>query len=764
MKYIKRRIFFRFLVPYLLIIFITICIGYYTYNCTLSVLEQDAREMNLTILEQSCDVIDKYIAEMDRLVKNMTLCPQLNRILYMEKPFDSLDHYYVMDTQKNLESYGVLNDFIGLYYVYYQKSGIVMTPDTSYTDSEMFFEDYLKMEGLEYRNWLDSVLKKHKFQEFLPSSSVKINGVRKNYITYIQSIPLNGSQDESKGSIVVLINQTEIHKLLNKLKISDGGWYYIADQYNNIITTSYENSEDIQNINTELTDSKGSMQKELHGKQMEIAYVTSKTSGWTYVAAVPLNVVMTKVSYIKKIVYIFAAIILLAGISIAIGFSYKNSKPLNRLMDSILNKKDFSVNRKYKNSYDLIETVLNDEFDKNEYLKTKLEQHIPLLGVAFFDRLIKGEFSIESDIKTVMEHIDMNFQEEGYVPVIIQFSAYRNNLTSKMFDTIVKNKVFVKEVIKHSVSNKVYFHDVDNDKMLLLIALQKDCTEENDVRILISDLLSKLEGSIDNEVYFAVGSIYNNIIDTYKSYNSALRALEFNLRTPSNKNIIWYNEIPDQMEDYYYPLEVETHLIKLVKAGKKEETTKLLSEMFEENIFKRKLPKVMQKQFIYELQGTIIKLNSQINFTDKSKSILLDKEALYLEKVMYEDDIFNNISGIFNDMCDYVNKQKKSHNKNLEQRIVEYINLQFMDSQLSLCSVAERFDISETYLSYFFREQTGETFSHYIERIRIEYAYKLLKDKSMKVNQVSKAVGYNSDQSFRRAFKRVKNLNPTDVV
>ncbi len=764
MKYFKGRIFFRFLIPYLLIIFITICIGYYTYNYTLSVLEQDARELNLTILAQSCDVIDKYIVEMDRLVKNMTLSPRLNRILYMKKPLDSLDHYYIMDTQKNLESYGVLNDFIGLYYVYYQKSGIVMTPDTSYTDSKMFFENYLEMEGFEYQNWVDSVLKKNRFQEFLPSSSVKINGVRKDYITYIQSIPLKGSQDESKGALVVLIDQLEIHKLLNKLRIGDGGWYYIADQYNNILTASYEKHEDIQNINLELTDEKGSMQKVLHGKQMEVAYVTSKASGWTYVAAVPLDVVMTKVSYIQKMVYTVTAIILLAGISIAVAFSYKNSKPLSRLMDSILNKKDFSVGKKYKNSYDLIETVLKDEFDKNEYLRTKLEQHIPLLGVAFFDRLVKGEFSIESDIKTVMEHIDMNFQEEGYVSVIIQFSAYRYNLTSKMLDVIIKNKVLVKEVIKHSISNEIYFHDVDNDKMLLIISLQQGYSEEDDVRLLMDDLLGKLGGAVDNEVYFAVGNIYSNIIDTYKSYNSALRALEFNLRTTSSKNIIWYNEIPDQMADYYYPLEVETHLIKLVKAGKKEETTDLLSEIFEENIFKRKLPKVMQKQFIYELQGTIIKLNSQINFTDKTKSILVDKEALYLEKVMYEEDIFNNISSIFNDMCDYVNRQKKSHNKNLEQRIVEYINHQFMDSQLSLCSVAERFNISETYLSYFFREQTGETFSHYIERIRIEYAYKLLKDKNMKVTEVSKAVGYNSDQSFRRAFKRVKNINPTDVI
>ena len=68
--------------------------------------------------------------------------------------------------------------------------------------------------------------------------------------------------------------------------------------------------------------------------------------------------------------------------------------------------------------------------------------------------------------------------------------------------------------------------------------------------------------------------------------------------------------------------------------------------------------------------------------------------------------------------------------------------------------------MSESYLSTLFKEQSGGNFADYVEMLRIEKACELLQNSANTVNDVAEAVGYNSVQSFRRAFKRVKGVSP----
>ena len=60
-----------------------------------------------------------------------------------------------------------------------------------------------------------------------------------------------------------------------------------------------------------------------------------------------------------------------------------------------------------------------------------------------------------------------------------------------------------------------------------------------------------------------------------------------------------------------------------------------------------------------------------------------------------------------------------------------------------------------------FKEYFGVTFSEYLEQLRIRNACACLKE-GMAVKDVAVRVGYSSDYSFRRAFKRVTGLPPSD--
>jgi AraC-like DNA-binding protein len=75
--------------------------------------------------------------------------------------------------------------------------------------------------------------------------------------------------------------------------------------------------------------------------------------------------------------------------------------------------------------------------------------------------------------------------------------------------------------------------------------------------------------------------------------------------------------------------------------------------------------------------------------------------------------------------------------------------------------VATEFNVSEGYVSTLFKDQVGVNFSDYVEKLRMEEACNQLQESQISISQIAEEVGYNSIQSFRRAFKKVKGVSPS---
>jgi len=110
-------------------------------------------------------------------------------------------------------------------------------------------------------------------------------------------------------------------------------------------------------------------------------------------------------------------------------------------------------------------------------------------------------------------------------------------------------------------------------------------------------------------------------------------------------------------------------------------------------------------------------------------------------------------------VCQIINNEKESGNSKLLNEIISYINDNYIDSSLSLTSLADKIDISPTYLSRFIKNQIGHNFSDYLNKKRIE-ASKPLLIKNDTIIQVALQVGFDNDLTFRRAFKKYEGITP----
>lgn len=91
--------------------------------------------------------------------------------------------------------------------------------------------------------------------------------------------------------------------------------------------------------------------------------------------------------------------------------------------------------------------------------------------------------------------------------------------------------------------------------------------------------------------------------------------------------------------------------------------------------------------------------------------------------------------------------------------IVRYMNIHYMNP-LSLQLLADRFYISPYYLSRSFKQATGFTFVEYLNSLRVKEAMKLLVNSSMKVNDISRKVGFGSVTHFGRVFRMITGHPP----
>jgi two-component system, response regulator YesN len=102
--------------------------------------------------------------------------------------------------------------------------------------------------------------------------------------------------------------------------------------------------------------------------------------------------------------------------------------------------------------------------------------------------------------------------------------------------------------------------------------------------------------------------------------------------------------------------------------------------------------------------------------------------------------------------------------RKVESRIVvlakRAIHEWFADPEFSLETASERAGVSKNHLSFEFSRETGETFTEYVARVRVDEAKRLLATTSLLVYEIGVRVGYPSVEHFSRVFKKVAGMSP----
>lgn len=295
-----------------------------------------------------------------------------------------------------------------------------------------------------------------------------------------------------------------------------------------------------------------------------------------------------------------------------------------------------------------------------------------------------------------------------------------------------------------------------------------DFLQDHTVDLIISDIKMVHKSGIDLAKY-----VYENrpevkvvLLSGYKEFEYARAAIRYNVKNYISKptdfgelrNVL--NDIKEELDktsvnhvDQFF--DRVKQLYADIVAGKRQEVVDEVKSLLESNLHNG----TNLGQYAYNLFDTIFnKL-----FSDLKIQLTGDKfDYDTLPSLKTPHEVQASALRLAENILDALSHTDQDSNDMLLSKIKQYIDEHFGED-LSLQDVAEKAFLSTVYFSRFFKKQTGENFSDYLLRVRMEHAAQYLKE-NKKVTDVSQACGYSNSGYFSRIFKEYYGCTPTEYT
>ena len=106
-------------------------------------------------------------------------------------------------------------------------------------------------------------------------------------------------------------------------------------------------------------------------------------------------------------------------------------------------------------------------------------------------------------------------------------------------------------------------------------------------------------------------------------------------------------------------------------------------------------------------------------------------------------------------------KKSLSHNPKKLQEVLEYIHANFTNVDTNVETIAKHANFSTVYLRKLFNANLNETPSHYLNRLRMDYAIGLLKTGYYTIEEIAFQSGFNDPTYFTQLYKKKTGYLPS---
>ena len=200
-------------------------------------------------------------------------------------------------------------------------------------------------------------------------------------------------------------------------------------------------------------------------------------------------------------------------------------------------------------------------------------------------------------------------------------------------------------------------------------------------------------------------------------------------------------------------------LMGCVKTLEADKIAQYIDTVFDE-LFKLKQVEYVKDVFIDFLSYAKI-ISKELNL--KNGPALSEAKFSYsnFDKLYSFHAVKKYLADIYQAMVDYIADNKTNSYSFVINKSVEFVKQNYQKN-IALSDAAEYVEISKSYLSLLFKQETGINFTAFLTNYRIEMAKKLLVSSNYKIYEIAEKVGFENPYYFSKVFRDIAGMTCKD--
>ena len=293
---------------------------------------------------------------------------------------------------------------------------------------------------------------------------------------------------------------------------------------------------------------------------------------------------------------------------------------------------------------------------------------------------------------------------------------------------------------------------VSDELFLIEVTAHQDANVDN-IKNIFKELAAEITEKYNVSLHVGISAIGTGFDNMNRCYEQARQLVSAQNLYEGETVVEAYGIFANTLYENPVDLEFLNRLHTLLLCGQKEDIYKALDKI--EGYYTR-MPyqyEQQKEQIFYSIRNIFHIAALQFN----CKEILGDaqfKSDIQCRQMM---ELFRKSADL---LCNYVLGKRKSRNEELKDTILDYLQQNYQNPDLSAGMVCQDIGIAEKYLFQFLKEQTGETFASLLLHLRIECAKDCLLNTDYSNEQIAAMSGFSSVNTFYRNFKKVVGVTP----
>ena len=415
------------------------------------------------------------------------------------------------------------------------------------------------------------------------------------------------------------------------------------------------------------------------------------------------------------------------------------------------------------NKNELIETLIKIE-EKNSSEKHSLFSELEFNSFKenLLKRWIHGSIEgFEFEERAKYTNLPINYNEYCIAVIKTFKSKNINRYTDSNYSSSDSEKIIFQTLNKFNNDNMI-FKDTNGNYTILFYSNSQTGIKSEKLKSFLNTIVANLK-KIDVKTFITIGSLIKDYMNISKSYHECLSLLDYSLFMYKNQ-VISISDITYNGKEGTIYTPVCTKLNDFTKSVSELDTDSacefiytVFNKQLSENIYDLNYTKKIIQEILLQLSGVLK------NEATNNLEIPEDLDNLFekYNQIQSSANFIEYLISVTVNTIDYLSKTRNEKSP-IVNLVINYIKCNYNDTNLSLKTISNKFNVNASYLGQLFKNETGTLFSGYLNNFRVSMAKLLISDNKMRLVDIAKKTGYANQSYFQKVFKKTVGISPSE--